>query len=64
VLREGEGGCVEKNNNNGVKRKGGTLTRGRTLVLSSIKNNVKRRKNASKAKEKKQLTNTLIIHHN
>jgi hypothetical protein len=47
---------------------GWALTRGGTLVLLSGKNNVKRRKNTSKAKgkkkQKKQLTNSLIIHHN
>lgn len=65
---EKRGGYIEKNNNNGVKGKGGALTRGSlmrggTLVLLSGKNNVKRRKNTSKAKEKKKLnkkTNKLI----
>lgn len=52
---EGRRGYIEKNNNNGVKGKGGASTRGGTWVLSSSKNNVGRRKNASKVKEKKQL---------
>jgi hypothetical protein len=63
VLKEG-GGYIEKNNNNGIKGKGGTLIRGRTLVLSSSKSNFKRRKNANKAKEKKNLNKRTNKHIN
>jgi hypothetical protein len=45
---ERRGVYIEKNNNNGVKGKGGALTRGGTLVLLIGKNNVKTRKNISK----------------